>query len=91
MTRSCLPGGQPAADLEPLVAELGDALHDDLVLPTCPRAALLRACSKGAVRVSEGRGWGRVYSYVGLVELGLELVLGLVLELQLGLGVEVRD
>ena len=41
LTGRNLPGGQPAADLEPLVAELGDALHDDLVLPAGPRAALL--------------------------------------------------
>ena len=45
LTRCSLPGGQSAADLEPLVAELGDALHDDLVFPACPRAALL--LSKG--------------------------------------------
>ena len=45
LTWCSLPGGQPAADLEPLVAELSDALHDDLVLPACPRAALL--LSKG--------------------------------------------
>ena len=41
LTCGSLPCGQPARDLEPLVPELGDTLHDDVVLCAGPRGALL--------------------------------------------------
>eukprot|EP00964_Phaeocystis_antarctica_P028000 scaffold15780_cov68-Phaeocystis_antarctica.AAC.16 len=36
---AAMPGRQPTPDREPLVPELGDGLHDDVILTAGPRLA----------------------------------------------------